>query len=99
MRHWRRLCSIGCPMPRSLTSDSAARSSVSRTPGALVTTSTVIRSDRRGRFVRSHAVPGEIHERGGPKAALAGIRLVFETGPVLAPAFTVVALIEGVLPT
>ena len=31
MRHWRRTCSIGCPKPRSIASESAARTSASRT--------------------------------------------------------------------
>jgi ATP-binding cassette, subfamily B, bacterial len=33
------------------------------------------------------------------RAALAGVRLVFDAGPVLAPAFLAVAVIEGLLPT
>ena len=33
------------------------------------------------------------------RAALAGLRLVFGAGPLLAPIFTVVAIVEGLLPT
>ncbi|HUP85712.1 MAG TPA: ABC transporter ATP-binding protein [Acidimicrobiales bacterium] len=39
------------------------------------------------------------HEVDRRRAALAGIRLVFEAGPVMAPLFTVVAIVEGLLPT
>src|SRR4051812_36352005 len=50
MRHWRRTCSIGCPKPRSIPSESAATSSASLTCARSV--SPVI---PRGAPVRSRA--------------------------------------------
>jgi ATP-binding cassette, subfamily B, bacterial len=46
--------------------------------------------------VSGEAVKDEVDRRG---AALAGVRLVFEAGPVLAPVLLAVAVIEGLLPT
>src|SRR6266511_5971568 len=41
MRHCRRMCSIGCPKPRSIPSESAATSSASRSCARWVSTLTV----------------------------------------------------------
>jgi ABC-type multidrug transport system fused ATPase/permease subunit len=61
----------------------------------------VNRSDPAAPFVTSIPVSGEAAKREVNRraAALAGIRLVFEAGPVLAPVLTVVAVVEGLLPT